>query len=43
MERIFERIVTGDETMVLYFDPATKRESMEWRRPSDPRPLKAKM
>ena len=23
---IFERIVTGDETMVLYFDPATKKD-----------------
>ncbi|XP_044264614.1 histone-lysine N-methyltransferase SETMAR-like [Tribolium madens] len=29
---ILETVVTGDETMVLYYDPLSKRESMEWRR-----------
>ena len=38
-----ERIVTGDETMVLYHDPTTKKESMEWRRPDENRPIKAKV
>lgn len=42
-QSIFDRIVTGDETMVLYFDPTSKRESMEWRRPDEERPKKAKV
>lgn len=42
-DSIVKRIVTGDETMVLYFDPLSKRESMEWRCPSEPRPIKAKV
>lgn len=40
---ILESIVTGDETMVLYYDPLSKRESMEWRRPDERRPIKAKV
>ena len=35
--------VTRDETMVLFYDPLSKRESMEWRRPDEPRPRKAKV
>lgn len=42
-DAVFEKIVTGDETMVLYFDPHSKKESMEWRCPSEPRPIKAKV
>lgn len=38
-----DSIVTGDETMVLYYDPLSKRESMEWRRPGEAPPLKAKV
>lgn len=40
---ILESIVTSDETMVLFYDPLSKRESMEWRRPDEPRPRKAKV
>lgn len=40
---IFERIVTGDETMVLYYDPESKRESMEWRFKGEQPPRKAKV
>lgn len=29
--------------MVLYFDPLCKRESMEWRSPDEPRPVKARV
>lgn len=29
--------------MVLYFDPESKRESLEWRHPSEERPKKAKL
>lgn len=42
-DEFLKTIVTGDETMVLYYDPLSKRESMEWRRPSEPRPKKAKV
>lgn len=42
-EGIIESIVTGDETMVLYYDPYSKMESMEWRRPDEGPPIKAKV
>ncbi|KAH7978162.1 hypothetical protein HPB49_004699 [Dermacentor silvarum] len=34
-KKVLESIVTGDETMVLYYDPLSKRESMEWRKPEE--------
>ncbi|XP_063387674.1 histone-lysine N-methyltransferase SETMAR-like [Cydia fagiglandana] len=40
---IIERLVTGDETMVLYYDPESKRESMEWRFKNEKPPIKAKV
>lgn len=42
-DSVFRQIVTGDETMVLYFDPLTKRDSMEWRCPHEPLPIKARV
>jgi [histone H3]-lysine36 N-dimethyltransferase SETMAR len=39
----FDRIVTGDETWVHYFDPETKRASMEWKHPESPPPRKFKV
>jgi transposase len=41
-KEVIESIVRGDETMVLYHDPLSKRESMERRHPGSPRPKKAK-
>jgi histone-lysine N-methyltransferase SETMAR len=41
-KEVTESMVTGDETMVLYQDPLSKRESMEWRHSGSPRPKKAK-
>jgi len=38
-----ESIVTGDETMVLYYDSLSKRKSMEWRKPDEAPPRKAKI
>lgn len=35
-------IVTGDESWCYQYDPATKRQSMEWRSPSSPRPTKCR-
>jgi len=31
-------IITGDEAWCYQFDPESKRQSMEWRSPSSPRP-----
>ena len=42
-KKVLQSIVTGDETMVLYHDPLSKRESMEWRFPGEPPPRKAKV
>ena len=42
-KQVLESIVTGDETMVLYFDPLSKRESMEWHKAGEAPPRKAKV
>lgn len=42
-EGVMESLVTGDETMVLYYDPLSRRESMEWHRKGEPVPKKAKV
>jgi len=42
-KEVLESIVTGDETMVLYYDPLLKRESLEWRKPVEAPPRKAKV
>jgi histone-lysine N-methyltransferase SETMAR len=41
-KEVIESIVTGDETVVLYHDPLSKGESMEWRHPGSLPPKKAK-
>jgi histone-lysine N-methyltransferase SETMAR len=33
-------IVTGDETWCFQYDPETKRQSAEWKAPSEPNPKK---
>lgn len=37
------RVITGDETWVFQYDPETKRQSLQWKSPSSPRPRKARM
>jgi len=34
-KQVLESVVTGAETMVLYYDPLSKRESMEWCNPGE--------
>ena len=34
------RLVTGDETWLHHWDPDTKKESMQWKRPGSPPPKK---
>ena len=38
-----ERFLTQDECWVHHFEPETKRQSMQWKRPSSPAPKKAKV
>jgi hypothetical protein len=40
---VLETIATGDETMVLYYDPLLKKESMEWRRKGETPPRKLRV
>ena len=42
-KQVLESVVTGDVTMVLYYVPLSKRESMEWRKPGEAPPRKAKV
>ena len=39
-ENFHTRLVTGDETWLHHWDPDTKKESMQWRRPGSPPPKK---
>jgi hypothetical protein len=41
--KIIDSIVMGDGTMVLYYDPESKRESMEWRYNGEVPPRKVKV
>jgi len=39
----FSRVITGDESWVLEYDPKTKRPSWEWHTANSPCPKKARM
>jgi len=39
----FSRVITGDETRILEYDPETKRQSWEWHTVTCPRPKKWRM
>jgi len=39
----FSRVITGDESWILEYDPKTKRQSREWHTAYFPRPKKARM
>jgi len=38
----WQRIITTDETWIPYFNPETKSQSKEWRKPEEGPPLKAR-
>jgi len=38
-----QRVITGDETWVLEYDPRTKRQGSEWHTSQSPRLKKARM
>jgi len=39
----FSRVITGDESWILEYDPKTNRQSREWHTAKSPRPKKARM
>ena len=39
----FSRVITGDESWILEYDPESKRQSREWHTANSPRPKKAGM
>ena len=39
----FSRVITGDESWILEYDPETKRQSREWHIANSPRPKKPRM
>jgi len=39
----FSRIITGDESWILEYDPEIKRQSLGWHTANSPRPKKARM
>lgn len=41
-EKIINRVVTGDETWIRYYDPESKRESMQWIYSGETAPRKFK-
>jgi len=42
-EAFLQRIVTGDESWVHFYEPERKRQSMEWRHTSSPKPKKVQV
>ena len=40
---LLERVITGDESWIFEYDPETKRQSLQWKSPTSPRPKKARM
>jgi len=40
---LLNSIITCDETWVFTYDPETKRQSMQWKSTSSPRPKQARM
>ena len=38
---LLNRVITGDESWVYGYDPETKAQSSQWKRPGSPQPKKA--
>ena len=39
---VLKKVITGDESWVYGYDPETKQQFSEWKRPDEPRPKKAR-
>jgi len=42
-EKFFKHVITGDESWILEYDPATKRQNSEWHTSNSPRPKEARI
>ena len=42
VDAFLNRIVTGDESWVHHYEPKSKRQSMQWKHPTSPPPIKFK-
>ena len=42
-EAFLQRIITGDESWVQFYEPERKRQSMEWRHTLSPKPKKVRV
>jgi hypothetical protein len=42
-EEFLQRIVTGDETLVHFYEPGRKRQSSDWRHNQSPKPKKVRV
>ena len=40
---LLKRVVTGNESLILGYDPLTKRQSREWKSAVSPTPKKARL
>jgi hypothetical protein len=40
---IMSRVITDDESWICSYDPETKQQSSQWRRPNSPRQVKSKV
>ena len=40
---LLKRVVTGDESWILDYDPLTKRQSLEWKSALSPSPTKVRV
>ena len=41
-ENVLKKVITGDESWVYGYDPETKQQYSQWKRPDEPRPKKAR-
>ena len=41
-ENVLKKVITGDESWVYSYDPETKQQSSQWKRPDEPRPKTAR-
>ena len=39
-ENVLKKVITGDESWVYGYDPETKQQYSQWKRPDEPRPKK---
>ena len=39
---VLKKVITGDGSWVYGYDPETKQQSSQWKRPDEPRPNKAR-